>query len=50
MTEDTIMALRMPKDLKEEFFEVTRRDERTPSQVVRKLIKQWLAEQKQAGA
>ena len=47
MQKDTeqMFTTRMPTDLKEAFTRATKAQDLKPSQVVRKLIKEWLAKQ-----
>lgn len=47
---DPLMGIRMPEELKKQFFEAAKLQDLTPSQVVRKLVKQWLAETPQTSA
>lgn len=42
---EQIFTTRMPTDLKEAFTKATKAQDLTPSQVVRKLVKEWLAKQ-----
>jgi antitoxin component of RelBE/YafQ-DinJ toxin-antitoxin module len=44
---EQIFTTRMPADLKEAFAKATKAQDLTPSQVVRKLVKEWLAKQAQ---
>jgi antitoxin component of RelBE/YafQ-DinJ toxin-antitoxin module len=44
MDDEAILVLRMPRELKEKFFQQTKEEDLTSSQVVRHLIKKWLAE------
>lgn len=42
---EQIFTTRMPAELKEAFTKATKAQDLTPSQVVRKLVKEWLAQQ-----
>lgn len=41
-----VVGVKLPKDLKKEFFEASKVQDITPSQVMRQLIRIWLEEQK----
>lgn len=42
--ENPIMNLRLPAEMKAELFKIAEKEDVTPSQIVRKLIKEWLAQ------
>lgn len=41
---DPIMNIRIPAEMKAQLFEIADREDLTPSQIVRKLVKNWLEE------
>lgn len=47
--DEPIFTMRMPQELKEQFTKVTKSQDITPSQVVRKLVREWLEKQPQQG-
>jgi predicted transcriptional regulator len=47
---DPLVGIRMPEELKKELFEVAKAQDLTPSQIVRRLVKEWLAAKPQASA
>jgi metal-responsive CopG/Arc/MetJ family transcriptional regulator len=41
-TPDPQIGIRLPEELKKEFFERAKKEDLTPSQIVRQLVKNWL--------
>lgn len=42
--QNPIMNLRIPAEMKAELFKIAEKEDVTPSQIVRSLIKNWLAQ------
>lgn len=39
------IGIRLPEELKKEFFEKAKKEDLTPSQIVRHLVKNWLKQE-----
>lgn len=42
---DPVMTIRIPEELKAQLFEKAEKEDLTPSQIVRRLVKNWLAKE-----